>query len=125
MDSSRGGGPRIDSEKPGLLTAPIGIDYRPGASRVPLAHFTLTTIHPVRSQVMCINTTKINNLENFIEMHYNKYITRRNEMTTTFTTYTDALNAVSMVESFALRNGMRVPQFTIVYLNGSYHVTKD
>lgn len=46
-------------------------------------------------------------------------------MTTTFTTYTDALNAVSMVESFALRNGMRMPQFTIVYLNGSYHVTKD
>jgi hypothetical protein len=45
--------------------------------------------------------------------------------TTTFTTYTDAMKAVAMVESFALRNGMKIPQFTIVYLNGMYHVSKD
>lgn len=46
-------------------------------------------------------------------------------MSQSFTTYTDALNAVYMVENFALRMGMRIPQHTICYHNDMYYVTRD
>jgi len=46
-------------------------------------------------------------------------------MTRTFTTYEDAMTAVHMIELFALRNGMRIPQHTIAYFNGAYVVTQD
>lgn len=46
-------------------------------------------------------------------------------MTRSFTSYADALNAVSMIEMYALSNGLPFPQFTIAYFEGAYVVTKD
>lgn len=46
-------------------------------------------------------------------------------MTTTFTTYADALHAISMVEIFAYYNNLRIPQFTIVFFEDRFVVSKD
>ena len=46
-------------------------------------------------------------------------------MTRTFTTYMDALNAVAMIEMYAMSNGMPFPQFSILPLGNLFQIVKD